>query len=238
MYLTDLINLKTLKQLVNIPKDKEYPFTISDGQLFLNKNYSKNPDSVLIDSTSITDNDIVGHTHYLDTQPGRFSLRDILTAKKHGNKILLYHTETQEFDYFDPNFPHPYPLSVDNKKLTIKQFLGLRYEPVRCDCYSFTRDVAKAIYSLDLPDIFKENIKYTNLKKIFLCPEQLGFKRVFDFKPGNFVLMNLSVDIPFHMGILIGERMILHSLSEKYPTGLLNLDGLKKNILGVYEFPC
>jgi hypothetical protein len=231
-----LADERILKSLNKLPKDRESPFIIRGGELLFNINYSKNPDNVLIDSGLVIDGDIVGHTHYLDSQAGRFSLKDIITAKKKGCKILLYHVKTKEFDYYDPEFPHPYPLILDKEQPTIKSFLQLRYEPIRCDCYSYARDVAMAIYGLKLPDLFKTNMKYLELKKIFTEPEKIGFRKTFNFKPGNFVLMNLSVDIPFHMGILIDENVMLHALSEKHPTGLLNIEHHKKNILGVYEF--
>lgn len=236
MRLLELINQNIINQLSKLPDDKEIAFIVRDGDLLFNKNYSLNPDNILIDSSLIVDGDIVGHTHYSDMQEGRFSLKDIITAKKKGCKILLYHTRTKEFDYYDPNYPHPYPLTLHKEVPTIKSFLQLRYQPIRCDCYSFARDVAWAIYGLKLPDLFKTNVKYMDFKKIFTEPETIGFKKIFDFKPGNFVLMNLSIDIPFHMGILIGDGVMLHSLSEKHSTGTLALEHYKKNILGVYEF--
>lgn len=235
MELGTIINDNIIQKIFEFPDDKEYPFVIRKSRVFSLWNYSDNPNNVLIDKSSILSGDIVGHTHYLDSQAARFSVRDIITAKRFGHKILLYHTKTREFDYYDPNYSHPYPLLVNKNELSIKDFLGLRYEPIRCDCYSYTRDVAKAIYGLDLPNLFKQTTKYIDLKKIFTHPEKIGFKRVFNFSPGNFVLMNLSIETPFHMGILIGENTILHSLSEKHPTGILNLEGFKKNILGIYE---
>jgi hypothetical protein len=227
----DITNL-----LDKLPRNRESAFIIRNGELLCSKNYSKNPNNVLINSDSVLDDDIVGHTHYTDSQAGRFSFKDIITAKRRGCKILLYHTQTKEFDYFDPDFPHPYPLELNKKNPTIKDFLGLRYEPIRCDCYSYTRDVALAIYGLKLPNLFKTNIRYETLKRSFLNPEEIGFKKTYEIKAGNFVLMNFSKSIPFHMGILIGDGAILHALSETHPTGLLHIEYYKKNILGVYEF--
>lgn len=236
-YLTEKAYIK----IVNLKSEYEQCGVIRKGEFVELINHSKHNVKALIDTNDLEQGDIIFHTHVGENINPVFSNRDILTSKRSGIPSLLFHTTFKEFDYYDPQIPHPYPLKLKKTTNLIEQdFIKLPYQYIRSDCYSYCRDVAQAIYNKKLPDIYNKIQSLSTMKYFFRHPEQLGFYRVLKPKIGCFALMQLSPSIPYHMGIITdiskeGDITMLHQLSEDATSDYRSLNDLKDNLIGIYD---
>jgi len=234
-----LLTENSYKKIINIKAEKEVCGVIKNGEFFELINYSRQHEKALIDMDDISDGDILFHTHASENSSPVFSKRDILTGKRNKIPLLLYHPVFKKFDFWSPYIPHPYPLKLKNLNIIKEDYLNLPYQWIRSDCYSFCRDVAKGIYNLDLPDIYNRNQSIATVKYFFRNPEKLGFKRTTIFKEGCFVLMQLSADIPYHMGIITKvfdqhNALVMHQLGETTASTTINIRGIVDNIVNIY----
>lgn len=232
---------KSYYEITNIQSNSEVCGVIRDGTFIKLYNYSKHFESAIIDMDELKPLDILFHTHASENSSPRFSKRDILTGIRSKMPLLLYHPTFGKFDYWNPEIPHPYPLKLKKANIILDDYLNLPYQWVRSDCYTFCKDVAAGIYRKFLPDIYARQQSTATLKFFFMNPQKLGFKRIFNFREGCFVLMRVSVNIPFHMGIIVSvyednNVMMMHQIGDGTNSALINLHDLMGNIVGIYDF--
>lgn len=235
------LNQEAYQEITQICSEREICGVIRDGTFIRLNNYSKHFETALIDMSDLRAGDILFHTHASENSSPVFSKRDILTGKRNNLPLLLYHPTFKQFDFWTPDIPHPYPLRLKQQEIQVSDYLNLPYQWVRSDCYSFSKDVARGLFSKGLPEIYNKHQTPSSLKYFFLHPEKLGFKRLCNFREGCFVLLKMSVNIPFHMGIVINvyennNVMMLHQVGDGISSSLKNLKDLMGNVVGIYDF--
>lgn len=243
MIIPSLFSLKDVSQdalskIRSLPDDKEYAALIRGGQYVEVPNLSANNDTIKIDTSVLQPGDIIFHTHYDDSHNGWFSPTDLASSLLLGYPVLLYHTRFRVWDYYDPKFPHPKPLDVRTPVLVEESFLKLKYEPVRCDCYSFARDFREAIYHLPMKDIYSENQDPAYWYPKFTDVESLGFKKtkktLSDVQPGDVLLLRISPNMPFHVAIATSKTRGIHQLSKH--SEYCYLPEFSNHLIGIYDY--
>lgn len=236
-----LLSENAYKEITSIRSNREVCGVIRDQEFIRLKNYSNHFEVGLIDQAEIKERDILFHTHASENSDPKFSKRDILTGIKNKIPLLLYHPVFNQFDFWSPDIPHPYPLKLSKKSLEIDDFRNLPYQWIRSDCYTFCRDVSQALFKKTLPNIYTRQQTIASLKYFFLNPHKLGFYKLSNFREGCFVLLKISPNIPFHMGIITkvyenGNIMMLHQIGDNITSDLINLRELMGNIIGIYDY--
>lgn len=227
------------QQIELLLPDREYGFIVRFGALIPLQNFSQSNQEVIFDSKTLQPGDEIIHTHFGDMMGGVLSNDDIVTALDLKIGVYLYHSTFRVWDYFNPNFPHPYPLAVnDPKLLNLSDYLALPYSDYRCNCYTLIRDYAKGILNIDYPYI-NINSKNGDIQWFFKNPEQAGFKRQTEsLAIGNIVIFYISREIPFHVGIVVNLKpflQYLHILNPVRNSEILRLDTRKRNIVSVWK---
>ena len=171
------------------------------------------------------------------------SPNDIINSRAVGLPYILYHTDFDQWDLFDPKGIHPYPLS--QKKFNEKSldfYTGWPWYWGRSDCLTILRSYYRGVLGHHIQDFQRtptEEEFATRLKTETWndYEENLGDQGVvkvaegripndFAFKLHDIVLMRLQGRVPHHVGIIvkIEPLQILHHLergrlSEVVPYG-------------------
>lgn len=89
----------------------------------------------------------IWHTHCLDTQAGTLSPKDVENSKLQNLPYILYHSIFENWDLFDPNNPHPYPLTAPETfdANNPESWLGLPWEYGRSDCFTLFKGWYKGL---------------------------------------------------------------------------------------------
>jgi hypothetical protein len=237
-----LFNLKLLppeiiKAIKNSPRDIE-TVGIIRGDTIIIPEQNGTPKLTKLDTSLLQPGDIIYHTHILESQNGFFSHRDICTAKVLKKyPILLYHTDFDCWDYFDPAFYHPYPLNLSRIPLTFRDYIDIPYTPIRCDCYSFAKDVMKGLFNKDIPDIYENSVNVQSLYESFQDVTKLGFQPIDEIKNGCLLHTYISQEIPNHVVVVIDASIGLCLHQQRVKSEIIYYDTLKSNIIDIYEFP-
>lgn len=172
------------------------------------------------------------HSHWADSQPGELSLDDIEMCRWCADKIpyLLYHTVFDEWDYYDPTSPNPFPLKWKGDPTTLDFYLGWRFVWGRSDCFELVRCYYLGMLGIDIgnfrrpsPDDFPTLGWMTPWKA-----DEHGFVQIAAGSPvqkHDVIKMALKGGRePNHIGVIVdAERMqFLHNVSPEYTsqTGL------------------
>ena len=232
------ISRDAIEKIRSIPTDKEYVALIRDREYLEIDNFSNTADKIKIDTSVLQPGDIIFHTHFSDDQDGWLSEIDIKSAFLVGYPCLLYHTKFRVWDYFDPTFPHPRPLDVMTPSLIADNFVKLKYESVRCDCYSFARNYREAIYGLKMKDIYTENCDPAYWYPKFADVEALGFlkidKPITEVSAGDILLVNVSVKMPYHLIVATSNVRGIHQLTKH--SEYCYLPEFESNLRGIYTY--
>jgi proteasome lid subunit RPN8/RPN11 len=166
---------------------------------------------------------IVYHTHVLETQEGWLSFADIEQSRFHQIPYLLYHTAFKTWDYFDPDYCHPFPLlEKTTPKKNINYYLGWPFIFSRSDCATLMRAYCENVLNHSIPDYHRprDGQWYRN--------DSLGnsYLDLFQDPVNGFTLVNTSTpkknDVvlmrffgsrhPCHVGVMVEEDKMLHLL--------------------------
>lgn len=180
---------------------------------------------VLIDDELILEHEesicAVFHSHWDEATSGYLSFTDIEQSRFHQIPYLLYHTEFKVWDYFDPMYPHPYPLlEKSTSKTNINYYLGWPFEFGRSDCSMLLRAYFKNVLNHEIPDYprprngewYKDPQFENAYLNLFNDPAN-GFKQVNTATPkkNDVVLMRMfGSRHPCHTGIMITDETMLH----------------------------
>jgi hypothetical protein len=214
--------------------DKEICGVIRNEEFLELENLSGDPGNILIDSKKILEEDTLIHSHYLDTQPGFLSETDVNTAKLTDTPCLMYHTVFRTWDYYNSRYVHPYPFKLRSDRLSIADYAMCPKFPVRCDCYSLVRDILRGIWKVEIPDVYRNSVNQNRLYTLFRNPESVGFKRSYQRIPGNLILMYLSEEIPYHLGLIVNNDHAIHVLN--YQSELISIEAYLPQIIGIYTW--
>ncbi len=126
---------------------------------------------------------------------------DVLNAKNHNIKSLLYSTEKDEFTFINPN-----------QKLSLNRYIGRPFILGIEDCFTLVRDYYKN--ELDI-EIFNYNRNEEILKEddnlIERNIEKENFKKVSFAEKHDILVFKYQGRFPHHMGIYIENDLFLQS---------------------------
>lgn len=185
----------------------------------------------------------VYHSHWEESSPALLTSADVINARATAVASVVYHTSFDQWDMFDPDWLHPWPLKQrhwDVKQLRF--YLGWPWEWGRSDCLTLFRAYYKGQLGIHIQDFqrveseekflelletgqwnqYEEELPAQGMHKIYDGSPPDTFK----FHKHDVVLMQLQGRMPHHVGILVDvERMqLLHHLqagrlSEVVPYG-------------------
>jgi len=101
-------------------------------------------DSFRITLTDFKKEDILlfWHSHFKDSHQGSFTSQDLALANYLNIPSLLYHAheDFNNWDYYEPSNPNPYPLNkINYSPDEIEFYLGWRFDWGRTDCFALVR---------------------------------------------------------------------------------------------------
>ena len=183
------------------------------------------------------------HSHWEESSPALLTPADIINARATGVASIVYHTTFDQWDLFDPNGLHPWPLKqqhLDPKRLGFYQ--GWPWEWGRSDCLTLFRAYYQGMLGITIQDFqrveseekflelldsaqwnqYDEELPAQGLQKVY----EGSPPETFEFKQHDVILMQLQGRKPHHVGILVDAQgmQILHHLqagrlSEVVPYG-------------------
>lgn len=183
------------------------------------------------------------HSHWEESSPALLTPIDVINARTTGVASVVYHTTFDQWDLFDPNGLHPWPLKqkhTDPKQL--KFYLGWPWEWGRSDCLTLFRAYYQGMLGIYIQDFQRVESEDTFLDLLSEArwdqyneelPDQ-GLHKIyegsppetFEFRQHDVILMQLQGRRPHHVGILVDvdKMQLLHHLqtgrlSEVVPYG-------------------
>jgi len=174
------------------------------------------------------------HSHCDEMVDGWLSFTDIDQSRFHGIPYLLYHTKFDTWDYFDPDYHHPFPLLEKGNPKKIDYYKKWPFIYGRSDCSTLLRAYYKNVHNLEIPDYprpasveWYKNPKYEmSYLRLFQDPVN-GFKQINTAHPKQddaILMLFFGSRQPCHVGIMITDETFLHllkpgHLSEVIPFG-------------------
>lgn len=215
-----------------------------EGNFSILESYSqKYTHTVFFKSEDLEKSVCLVHTHNGEYTNPQLSTQDIVTSKKLDIPVLMYHQTFKKWDLYNPLFPHPYPLKIKyNKGLSIRDYVGLQYEILRCDCYSYVREVLRGVYKKEVIDAYKNvdvnNLDFKKIYALFSKPQDYGFKSVQKIEDADVTLLQISQTIPYHVAVIEKANPpinLLHCLSDLKPSIKEPISIYEENIIGIYS---
>jgi hypothetical protein len=101
---------------------------------------------------SLSEIKVIWHSHFKDTHPGEFTAGDLALSHQTKLPILLYHAGFDEWDYYEPQNPNPFPLTyIPTVKVSdIDYYAGWRFSWGRSDCFSLVRRYFLGTLNIDI----------------------------------------------------------------------------------------
>jgi len=167
----------------------------------------------------------VYHSHWSDTQPSILGAIDIANSKASKTAYLLYHTEFDEWDGFDPNNLYPFPL-VPNKynPKDLDYYLKWPFAYNRSDCYSLFRAYYGYYLGIEIPEFVRGVAVEETLSPDWDLFEnnfsKAGFRKLEYDEPiqnNDAILMNLQGTQTHHVAIMVDSKTSksLHTIGGK-----------------------
>ena len=156
------------------------------------------------------------HSHCLDSQPAELSDLDVEAAKNHDIPVIVYHTKFDQWDYFDPNNDHPFPLKIRRGPRQLQYYLDWKFVFNRSDCLSLFRSFYSNIFGVkikDYPRPLTEKFPPEHWDDYAENFGNEGFSKVEgQRKYGDVLLMSVFAREAHHVGIWLNDREFLHLL--------------------------
>lgn len=97
----------------------------------------------------------------------------------------------------------------------IPPLLGREFKHGELDCYTIFRD-CYMLAGVNLPDFEREDKWWWHDQNLYLDNlEANGFYKVETPEIGDIILMQIQSDVPNHVGIYVGNQMILHHITNR-----------------------
>lgn len=97
----------------------------------------------------------------------------------------------------------------------ISPLLGREFKHGELDCYTIFRD-CYMLAGVDLPDFEREDKWWWHDQNLYLDNlEKNGFYKVETPEIGDIILMQIQSDVPNHVGVYVGNQMILHHITNR-----------------------
>ncbi|NER93623.1 MAG: hypothetical protein F6J86_07255 [Symploca sp. SIO1B1] len=168
--------------------------------------------------------DAIYHSHWKDEQPGELSLEDLEQCKFCGIPYILHHVGFDEWDYYEPKSPNPFPLKKQGDPQTLDFYLNWRFVWGRSDCFALIRSYFLGILGIDIGDFRRPPLDgFPTIG--WLTPwkaEEHGFVQV---TPGLPLRKHDIIQIalkggrePNHLGVIVDAEgmQMLHNVSAEY----------------------
>jgi len=191
------------------------------------KSFVISPDEVdsILDTHEDATIKAVYHSHWSDTQPSILGAIDIANSKASKTAYLLYHTEFDEWDGFDPNNLYPFPL-VPNKynPKDLDYYLKWPFAYNRSDCYSLFRAYYGYYLGIEIPEFVRGVAVEETLSPDWDLFEnnfsKAGFRKLEYDEPiqnNDAILMNLQGTQTHHVAIMVDSKTSksLHTIGGK-----------------------
>lgn len=226
--LNSQIKRQIISQAIAAPDIEICGVILNNGEIVQMNNVAPEPQhNFMIEQMEfdLVRNSVVGiyHSHCLDSQPAILSREDIANSKAVKLPYILYHTDFEEWDYYDPSDIYPYPL-ISNPWMPkeLGYYLGWKFDYNRSDCYTLVRSYYKGMLSLDLPDFPRNAIEETASPDwdMFVDNfEKAGSRKLDRDEPlqaNDVILMCISGTQTHHAAILLDPKTgkALHNLGE------------------------
>jgi proteasome lid subunit RPN8/RPN11 len=96
---------------------------------------------------------VIYHSHRGLQTASHLSYSDLVSSKALKVPYLVYHSDFEEWDYFDPSSVNPYPLiESPHPSESIEHYLGLPWTWNRWDCYSLVQKYYEFVLGIKLQD--------------------------------------------------------------------------------------
>lgn len=172
----------------------------------------------------------VFHSHWRESSPALLTAEDINVSRILGIPYAIYHVDFDQWDLWDPNGLHPWPLFQKHTDPShIDFYTGWAWSWGRADCLTVLRSYYKGILNHDIQDfqrtvsvdefqqrlndgtwnMYEENLGCQGLVKIYE-----GETSRFPLQLHDVILMRLQSKIPHHVGIIVNTSPyeMLHHL--------------------------
>lgn len=147
-----------LKYLAHSQLDEEICGICLTGKRFIQtQNIAPNPRERFMIDRSIfeqysEETIAIFHTHIASDVGAMLSVSDIETSRALRVPYLLYHPMYREWDYFDPQAIHPYPLEASGSPSDLEYYTLWRFDYARSDCAAVVRGWYKGRLGIELED--------------------------------------------------------------------------------------
>jgi proteasome lid subunit RPN8/RPN11 len=189
------------------------------------------------------------HSHCSEFVSGWLSFTDTDQSRFHEVPYLLYHTKFDTWDYFDPNYYHPYPLLEKGNPKNIDYYLSWPFVYGRSDCGTLLRSYYYNIYGVRLPDFprinnlqwYRDSEHESFYIDIFESHQDQFFKLINTTTPkkGDVVLLRFfGSRQPCHVGIMVEDDKMLHLLEPETFSEVVIWGGIwKRGLHSVWRLP-
>lgn len=183
----------------------------------------------------------VFHTHWRQSHENKLTFSDLQIAHRKKIPLILYHTYYDSWDYYDPNYPHPYPLLV-SPELTPKDidwYKNHEYSYGRSDCYSIVKDWYQGMLDIQIEpgdrydtDSFSHKNPFWNRFVL-----ELSVKGRWKIKTGNLslndlILFRIDNVNPNHCGVVVellnNDAKILHQYGGRRTSEIISLNSIRR----------
>lgn len=229
-------NKAFITSLVDIGYEQAFWLT-AEGVTSVN-NYGTDPQQILFNHEEAPPNSILLHTH-LNMDSPHLTDSDIKSSQTTKIPVAVWHTAEQKLDFYDPDFPHPYPLTIKSQFLGWQDFLNLPGSAYRCNCYTLSANIAKVLFDLSYPEWNFYNVDHIS---VFKNPSKFGFTEVKGTpQEGDLAILYISPEIPHHLAQVFTidsqkkEPLSIHIIGGKHRSELLNLERWKNNVISYWR---
>jgi proteasome lid subunit RPN8/RPN11 len=165
----------------------------------------------------------IWHTHYKESSESLLSSRDMSACKSLGVPYILYHKKFKEWDFYDPKcYEDPYPLFFEPNYNKLEYYKNFKFAVDRLDCYELVRVFFKGYLGIEIKDYPRpESLKRIEISGWDVFSKELpkrGFIEVYRQQPKKYdvVLMRSNKGTSSHVGVMVGDREILHIEGEDF----------------------
>jgi len=212
--LTDYIKQQIIAHANQFPEEEVIGLVLKSGEVIPSKNIIETTElevegellnkktGALIDDELLNDYEFeiaaIYHSHWSDYDPALLSPVDIHQSRVHNIPFILYHSAFKQWDYFDPSYPHPFPLKEKGDPKSLEYYLNWPFIFGRSDCSSLFISYFKNIYDHIIPDHprpldgeWYKNPKYESLYLKCMEDPKRGFVKTNRSEPkkGDFCLV-------------------------------------------------
>lgn len=171
------------------------------------------------------------HSHHGYEISGELSDIDIANSSECGIPYMSYHTDFDQWDYFDPNGLHPFPLELDPalSKFDPKYYAPWRFRYGRSDCWRVVRSWYAGVLSIEAGDHPRTALIPLHVQFSADRAATQGFiphSKETPLRDHDVLLIDLNQGRSNHVAVVINadDNLILHTLGFDHYSKVENYD--------------